>query len=146
MNHPGTVPTKIDASPIRTQNTTVEPPTPHVLCQLEALLLLLLLLLFPEVGVGVGPDGVEDGEGDSEDDSIEDKDEGGGGNEIDVPEAPALQNFWANCSPVKSSCVQLPVKHEMMLCLNPSLQYRQKPNMRSVIHEGERITEPEMKV
>jgi len=90
VNYPDTVPTRIDASPIRTPNATVEPSTPHVLRQLEAPLLLLLL---PEVWVGVGLDSVEVGEGDSEDDNTEDKDEGGGGNEIDVPEGPTIQNL-----------------------------------------------------
>jgi hypothetical protein len=90
-----------------------------VLRQLEA----LLLLPFPEVWVGVELDDVEDGEGESDDDddSIEDKDEGGGGNEIDVAEGLTLQNFCANCSPVRSSCGQLSVKHEMICCLNSSL-------------------------
>jgi hypothetical protein len=73
--------------------------------------------------------GVEDGEGDegrSDDDSIEDNDEGGGGNEIEVAEGPTLQNLCANCSPVNNSCGQLPVKHEVIFCLNPSLSHRKK--------------------
>ena len=105
--------TKIDPSPIRIPNTTVKPPTPHVLLEAP---------LFPEVWVGVGLVSVEVGEGDSEDDdNIEDNDEGGGGNEIDVAEGPTSQNLLANCSPVKSSCGQSLVKHDMILCLNPSL-------------------------
>jgi len=79
VNYTETVPTKIAASPTRIPNTTVEPPVPHVLLQLEA------PPVFPEVWVGV--------ELDSDDDNIEDKDEGGGGNEIDVGEDPTLQNL-----------------------------------------------------
>ena len=89
MNHPETVPTRIDESPIRIPNATVDPPTPHVPRQLEAPPLSLL----PEVRVGVGLDSVEDGEGDVDDNNTEDKDGGGGGNEIDVPDGPALQNL-----------------------------------------------------
>jgi len=87
VNYTETVPTKIAASPTRIPNTTVEPPVPHVLLQLEA------PPVFPEVWVGVELDSVEDGESDSDDDNIEDKDEGGGGNEIDVGEDPTLQNL-----------------------------------------------------
>ena len=86
MNYQETVPAKIDASPTRIPHTTVEPPTPHALHQLEVP---PLLLSPPEVRVGVGLDNVED----REDDSTEDKDEGTGGNEIDVPEGPTLQNI-----------------------------------------------------
>ena len=89
MNHPETVPTKIDESPMRIPNITVEPATPHVLRQLEAPPLSLL----PGVRVGVGLDSVEVGEGDGDDDNTEDKDEGGGGNEIDVLDGPTLQNL-----------------------------------------------------
>lgn len=79
-------------------------------------------LLFPEVWVGVGLVNVRVCEGDGDDDdSTEDNDEGGGGNEIDVAEGPTSQNLWANCSPVKSSCGQPLVKHEMILCSNPCL-------------------------
>ena len=89
MNYTETLPTKINASPIRIPNTTVNPPIPHVpLLKLEA--------PFPDVWLGVGLDNVEDGEGDdddSDDDNTEDNDEGGGGNEIDVAEGPTLQNF-----------------------------------------------------
>ena len=79
MNHPEAISTKIDASPIRIPNTTIEPPIPHVLPRLEAPLPLLL----PGVWVGEGGGGV---------DKIEDKDEGTGGNEIDVLEGPTPQN------------------------------------------------------
>ena len=89
MNHPETVPTKIDESPIRIPNTTVNPAIPHVLRQLEA----PPLSLFPGVRVGVGLDSVKVGEGDIGDDNTEDKDEGGGGNEIDVLDGPTLQNL-----------------------------------------------------
>lgn len=125
VSYAKTVPTKIDASPMRTPNTAAEPSIPHVLLlQLEALLLC-------EVRVGVGVDNVEDGTGDDNfdddnDDNIEDNEEGGGGNEIDVAEGPTKQNLCANCSPVNSSCGQLSVKQEVIFCLNPSLSHRKK--------------------
>ena len=84
MNHPETVPTKIDESPIRIPNTTVNPVTPHLLRQLlEAPPLSSL----PGVRVGVGPDSVGKG------DNTKDKEDGGGGNEIDVFDGPTLQNL-----------------------------------------------------
>ena len=89
MNHQEALPTKIDASPTRIPNTTVEPPAPHVLSQLEA----PLLLLFPGVWVGVELEDVEDEEGVESDDNTDDNDEGGRGNEIDVPEGPTMQNL-----------------------------------------------------
>jgi len=88
-----------------------------VLLQLEAPLL-------PEarVEVGVAKVEVRDGfdSGGEDDDNIEDNEEGGGGNEIDVAEGPTKQNLCASCSPVKRSCGQSLVKHEVRFCLNPS--------------------------
>jgi len=55
--------------------------------QLEAPLFSLL----PGVRVAVGLDNVEGGECDIGDDNTEDKDEGSGGNGIDVLEGPTLQ-------------------------------------------------------
>lgn len=102
-----------------------------LLLQLEAPFFPLLV----DVGLGVGANGVEDGEGDDDDDdSTEDNEAGGGGNEIDVAEGPTSQNFCANCSPVNSSCGQLPVKQETMFCMNPALsqdQIRRQPPMRT---------------
>jgi len=89
VNHPETAPTKIDESPIRIPNTTVNPVTPHMLRPLDA----PPLSPPPGVRVGVGLDNVEDGEGDIDDDNIDDKDEGGGGNEIDVLDGPTSQNL-----------------------------------------------------
>ena len=86
MNHLETVPTKIDKGPMRIPNTTVNPATPHVLRRAEAPPLSLL----PGERVGVGLDSVKVGEGDT---NTEDKDEGGGGNEIDVFDGPTLQNL-----------------------------------------------------
>lgn len=64
----------------------MEPPTPlHVLPRLEAPFWPLLL---PGVWVGVGVDSGEDGE-----DTTDDKDEGTGGNEIDVLAGPTSQNL-----------------------------------------------------
>jgi len=78
--------------------------------------------LLPEVWLGVGLVNVKDGEGEvDDDDNIEDSDEGGGGNDIEVAEGPTLQNLWASCSPVKSSCGHALVKHEVIFCLNPSI-------------------------